>query len=66
VVVADNVMAGPVEPEGVAAALEGSEPVDDHTAAIADYIERVRDDPDFETAFVPLGEGVSVSVKTAE
>ncbi|MCG1002720.1 MULTISPECIES: O-methyltransferase [Halobacterium] len=62
-VVADNVMAGPVEPENVTAALDGAEPVDGHTAAIAAYVEHVRDDPDFETAFVPLGEGISVSVK---
>ncbi|GAA0263887.1 O-methyltransferase [Halobacterium noricense] len=63
IIVADNVMAGPVEPENVTAALDGAEPVDDHTEAIAAYVEHVRDDPDFETAFVPLGEGISVSVK---
>ncbi|WP_232688247.1 O-methyltransferase [Halobacterium zhouii] len=64
VVVADNMMAGPVEPEHVTAALRGEDPVDEHTDAIASYIEHVRDDPEFETAFVPLGEGVAVSVKT--
>ena len=64
VVVADNMMAGPVEPERVTAALRGEEPADEHTDAIASYIEYVRDDPGFETAFVPLGEGVAVSVKT--
>jgi predicted O-methyltransferase YrrM len=64
VVVADNVMAGPVEPENVTAALDGAEPVDGHTEAIAEYVAHVRDDRGFETAFVPLGEGVSVSVKT--
>ncbi|MGB9963412.1 O-methyltransferase [Halobacterium sp. CBA1126] len=63
VVVADNVMAGPVELENVTSALEGGEPVDDQTAAIAEYVEHVRDDPGFETAVVPLGEGVSISVK---
>ncbi|NIB99193.1 O-methyltransferase [Halobacterium sp. R2-5] len=63
VVVADNMMAGPVEPADVTAALQGDEPVDDHTEGVADYIEHVRGDPDFETAFVPLGEGVAISVK---
>jgi len=61
VVVADNIAAGPVTPENVTAALRGDEPVDDSTAGIAGYVERVRDDPDFETAVVPLGEGLAVS-----
>ncbi|WP_336037027.1 O-methyltransferase [Halobacterium yunchengense] len=63
VVVADNMMEGPVNPADVTAALCGAEPVDDHTAGVAAYIEYVRDLEDFETAFVPLGEGVAVSVK---
>jgi len=63
VVVADNMMAGPVEPEHVTTALAGEEPIDDHTRGVVEYIERVRDDPDYETSFVPLGEGVGVSVK---
>lgn len=62
-VVADNMMAGPVDPENVTAALTGEDPVDDATAGVVAYIETVRDDPTFETAFVPLGEGVGVSVK---
>lgn len=63
IVVADNMMAGPVEPENVREALAGAEPVDDATAGVVDYIETVRDAPDFETSFVPLGEGIAVSVK---
>jgi predicted O-methyltransferase YrrM len=63
VVVADNMMAGPVEPEHVTEALTGGDPVDEDTAGVVEYIETVRDDPAFETAFVPLGEGVAVSVK---
>lgn len=63
IVVADNMMAGPVEPENVTAALAGDDPIDDHTAGVVEYIETVRDDPEFETSFVPLGEGVGVSVK---
>jgi predicted O-methyltransferase YrrM len=66
VIVADNMMAGPVEPEHVTAALRGEDPVDEHTDAIASYIRHVRDDPDFETAFVPLGEGLAVSAKTSQ
>lgn len=65
VVVADNMMSGPVDPEAVTAALRGADPADDHTAGVARYIEVVRDDPGFETAFVPLGEGIAVSVKSA-
>jgi predicted O-methyltransferase YrrM len=61
VVVADNVMEGPVTPSSVTDALEGGEPVDDQAAGIATYLERVRDDPGFETALVALGEGLAVS-----
>jgi len=62
VVVADNVMDGPVSPEGVTDALRGGDdPADDATAGVAAYVERVRDDPAFETAVVPLGEGLAVS-----
>lgn len=64
-VVADNMMDGPVDPEHVEAALDGDEPVDETTAGIASYIERVRDDPGFETVLVPLGQGIAVSVKRA-
>jgi len=60
-VVADNIMEGPVTTEGVTDALRGGDPADDQTAGIAAYVERVRDDPDFETAHVALGEGLAVS-----
>jgi len=66
VVVADNIMEGPVNTEDVTDALRGGDPVDDQTAGIARYVERVRDDPDFETAHVPLGEGLAVSVYRGE
>jgi predicted O-methyltransferase YrrM len=33
------------------------------TRGIIDYFHRVRDDPDFETMLVPVGEGVLVSVR---
>lgn len=63
VVVADNMMAGPVEPAAVRATLEGADPEDDTTAGVAAYIEAVREHPDFETVLVPLGQGIAVSVK---
>lgn len=62
VIVADNVLSGPVEPGNVRAALEGDAPADDLTAGVAAYVERVRDDPAFETTLIPLGEGIAVSV----
>ncbi|MFW5919442.1 MAG: O-methyltransferase [Halanaeroarchaeum sp.] len=63
VVVADNTMAGPVEPAAVASALKGADPVDDATDGIATYIETVREHPSFESVLVPLGEGLLVSVR---
>ena len=68
VVVADNAMtAGVIEFEKLLAILEGDDPGDanEHTRGIADYLETVRDDPDFETVVLPLGEGIAVSYRTA-
>jgi predicted O-methyltransferase YrrM len=59
-VVADNVLAGPVDPDEVRAALEG-DAVGETVAGIAEYLETVRDDPALETSVVPLGEGLAVS-----
>ncbi|MBX0324563.1 O-methyltransferase [Halomicroarcula sp. F13] len=67
VVAADNAIeAGPLEFEDVRALLAG-EDVDANATSrgIATYLERVRDDPDFETGLLPLGEGVAVSVRVA-
>ncbi|MFC7045262.1 O-methyltransferase [Halobacteriaceae archaeon GCM10025711] len=63
VVVADNMMAGPVTPDQVVAGLSGDADLDVTTRGIVDYIERVRDDPAFETSFLPLGEGIAVSYR---
>jgi caffeoyl-CoA O-methyltransferase len=63
IVIADNAMAGPVEPIAVEAALGGGEAPDEETAGIVSYIETVRDHPAFESVLVPLGEGLVVSVK---
>jgi predicted O-methyltransferase YrrM len=64
-VVADNVFAGPMSAGEVAAALDGADVDNESAAGIAAYVERVRDDPDFETSLVPLGEGLAVSQQTA-
>jgi len=67
VVAADNaVEAGPLDFGDIRALLDG-EPVDasDASRGIADYLEHVRTEPDFETGLLPLGEGVAVSVRVA-
>lgn len=63
VVVADNMMAGPVTHEDVRAVLAGESTDDESTQGVADYVEHVRDDSGFETSFVPLGSGLAVSTK---
>lgn len=60
VVVADNVLAGPVTPAGVRQALDG-DPPSETAAGIGEYLDVVRDDPAFDTVLVPLGEGLAVS-----
>jgi len=63
VVVADNAMtAGVVDFEALLAYCEGTDPdMNRHTRGVADYLDRVTEDPGFETALLPLGEGVAVS-----
>jgi len=64
VVCADNVTAGPVEFETVAALVDGGDvDADESERGVVDYLGRVREDPSFETALLPLGEGVAVSVR---
>jgi predicted O-methyltransferase YrrM len=66
VVVADNVFAGGgVDHREVGGLLRG-EAVDatEGSRGIADYLRAVRADDAFETVALPLGEGVSVSVRT--
>ncbi|MCU4925287.1 O-methyltransferase [Halobacteria archaeon AArc-dxtr1] len=46
-----------------AAADDRIDDVDEHTAGVAAYLERVRADPDFETTIVPVGEGLAVSYR---
>jgi predicted O-methyltransferase YrrM len=67
-VIADNAMtAGPMDFDALSALVEGEDPgeVDEHTAGVADYLDRVGSDPDFETVLLPLGEGVAVSHRVA-
>ncbi|ELZ07794.1 O-methyltransferase [Natrialba aegyptia] len=75
VVIADNaISAGSIEFEAllemVEAANGGEESAsrvaaesNEHTRGIASYLERVREDPSFETVVVPLGEGIAVSYR---
>ncbi len=68
VVIADNaITAGPIDFEALLTIAEGGAPddVNEHTRGIADYLERVTDDPDFETIVLPLGEGIAASYRVS-
>lgn len=64
-VVADNMIeAGPLEFEEVRALLDGADiDANEASSGIAAYLERIGEDPAFETGLLPLGEGVAVSVR---
>jgi predicted O-methyltransferase YrrM len=66
-VCADNAMtAGPIEFDALTELVGGGDAVEttEATRGIADYLDTVRADPSFETALLPLGEGLAVSVRT--
>ncbi|WP_135825343.1 O-methyltransferase [Halorussus ruber] len=66
VVVADNAMQSSAQDfETILEILEGgkADVVDEDTRGIADYLVAVRDDPDFETSAIPLGQGIAVSFR---
>ncbi|MFB6233005.1 MAG: O-methyltransferase [Haloarculaceae archaeon] len=66
IVLADNaVTAGHIDPADVLGLARGRDRPDatEASAGIAAYLARVRDRSDLETALLPLGEGVAVSVK---
>jgi predicted O-methyltransferase YrrM len=65
VVAADNaVEAAPLDFDDVRALLAGeSVEASEASHGIANYLDHVRTDPDFETGLLPLGEGVAVSVR---
>lgn len=65
VVIADDMMIGPVDTASVTGALQGDSTIEGSSAAIARFIETVRDAPGYETVFLPVGDGISVSVKNA-
>lgn len=64
-VLADNaVTAGPIDRADVLAVLRGeSVEASEASRGVADYLGHVRDADGFDTALLPLGEGVAVSVK---
>ena len=62
VVLADNMTAGPFEFEEIRrVVLEGGDSDDANVRGVADYLERVGGDADFQTTLLALGEGVAVS-----
>ncbi|HET7323289.1 MAG TPA: O-methyltransferase [Halococcus sp.] len=63
-VFADNVItaSGQFTPEDLLAVLDDEEGTA-YTRGIADYYRRVRNDPEFETVLLPIGEGVLVSTR---
>jgi len=69
VVIADNAMhSGAQDFEAILELLEGTDPdgmdeADEDTRGVADYLLTVREDPDFETVAIPLGQGVAVSFR---
>jgi len=68
VVAADNAIeAGSLEFSDIRALLSEGRAADasDASRGMAAYLDRVREDDDFETGLLPLGEGVAVSVRVA-
>ncbi len=68
VVVADNaITSGAIQFETLHELVGGGSPADvtEDTQGIADYLECVTGDPDFETVAVPLGEGIAVSYRVS-
>jgi len=59
-VIADNMLAGPVTPGTVRTALEGGG-AEDAVAGVADYIAYVRDETAAESVLLPVGSGMLVS-----
>ena len=66
-VLADNaITAGPIDRTDVRALLRGQGvEASEASRGVADYLGHVRDADEFQTALLPLGEGVAVSVKRA-
>lgn len=65
IVAADNaIAAGSLDFDDVRSLLAGEDvEANEMSRGIAEYIETVGDDPEFETGLLPLGEGVAVSIR---
>ena len=65
IVAADNAIeAGPLDFDDVRGLVVGEDvEANAMSAGIAEYLQTVRDDPDFETSVLPLGEGMAVSIR---
>lgn len=65
VVVADNVMRGPIDFDELLAYVEGdgSLPGSEDTRGIAEYLDAVRADDAYETIVLPVGSGLAVSTR---
>ena len=66
ILVADNAMQSGIQDfETILEIVEGGDPddADDQSRGIADYLVAVRDGDEFETAAIPLGEGLAVSYR---
>lgn len=68
VVLADNVLAyrDVQTPEGILATLDGEPAPNERTRAVADFFERVRADPAFETHLLPVDDGLTISYRFAD
>jgi caffeoyl-CoA O-methyltransferase len=66
VVVADNMTAGPFDFEEIhRIVIDGGETDNEMARGVADYLDHVRSDDDFETTLLPLGEGLAVTRRVA-
>lgn len=69
VVVADNMVRGPIDFDALLGYFDAGEPLpadaDESTHGVVDYIETVRADPDFESLVLPVGSGLCLSTRVA-
>jgi len=69
VIVADNMIRGPIDVEALSAFFADEEPLpedaSEETAGIADYVDHVRADPAFESFILPVGSGICLSTRVA-
>jgi len=67
IICADNVMTGPAVQEDLTLAALSGDPdwdaMDEYTEGVVEYLLHVRSEEAFETALLPVGEGLAVSVK---